>query len=346
VGISASLGSSALLPAGLGFRNLIMNGDFRINQRGFSSTSSTGDFGFDRWSMFRNGDGTVTMSAQTFATGNAIPNQEPRNYLRLVTSGQTAVNSIALIQQNIEDVRTLAGQTATLSFYARASSGTPKIRVTINQAFGSGGSPSSDVYTVIGDTTISTSWQRYVVTFVVPSISGKTIGTNNNHYLNLSLCTSFAGTSIGIQNNTFEFWGIQLEQNTQPTPFEQRPIGVELALCQRYYEKSYAVDTAPGTATDSGFILAMTGGAQAGSSGIHDAYVFFRVTKRGNPTVTIYDNAGNSNKCRRTAVGVANYDNQDVRDVNAYTNGVYFRSGSGSGTTNTVSCHFTAVAEL
>jgi hypothetical protein len=31
--------------------------------------------------------------------------------------------------------------------------------------------------------------------------------------------------------------GVQLEQNLQPTPFEQRPIGVELALCQRYYQR-------------------------------------------------------------------------------------------------------------
>ena len=31
---------------------------------------------------------------------------------------------------------------------------------------------------------------------------------------------------------------MQLEQNLQPTPFEQRPIGVELALCQRYYYRT------------------------------------------------------------------------------------------------------------
>jgi hypothetical protein len=34
---------------------------------------------------------------------------------------------------------------------------------------------------------------------------------------------------------TFYLTGVQLEQNYQPTPFEQRPIGVELALCQRYF---------------------------------------------------------------------------------------------------------------
>jgi hypothetical protein len=43
--------------------------------------------------------------------------------------------------------------------------------------------------------------------------------------------------SIGIQNSTIDFWGVQVEQNLQPTPFEQRPIGIELALCQRYFWK-------------------------------------------------------------------------------------------------------------
>jgi hypothetical protein len=90
----------------------------------------------------------------------------------------------------------------------------------------------------------------------------------------------------------------------------------------------------------------MPGGAQAGSSGIHDAGFTFKTTKRTDAAVTIYDMAGNANKCRRTAVGVANYDNQDVRDVVANTNSVYFRSQSGSASTNQLSCHYVASAEL
>ena len=207
----------------------------------------------------------------------------------------------------------------------------------MQQVFGSGGS--AEVQAVPTQSfSLTSSWVRYTYTTTMASISGKTIGTS-----------SYAVFRINFPlNSTFtvDIWGVQVEANYQPTTFEQRPIAIELAMCQSHYEKSYAQGTNPGTATDTGFILAMPGGAQAGSSGIHDCYFFFKVEKRTNPTMVIYDNAGNSNKCRRTAVGVANYDNQGVTDVNGFHNGCYFRSGSGSGSTNTVSCHFTASAEL
>jgi hypothetical protein len=261
--ISSGLGSSALLPAGLGFRNKIINGDFGINQRAFTSTTTDGAYGFDRWRMFAS-DGTTTYSAQTFTAGNAIPNQEPKNFARLVTSGQTSSTAVSILVQRIEDVRTSAGQQVTVSFWAKAASGTPKVSVEFVQGFGSGGS--ADVNTYINQVTLSTSWVRYTVTGVPPSISGKTIGSDNG-YLALHLWVSGGSTynsrtgSLGIQSNTFDFWGIQLEQNYQPTPFEQRPIGVELALCQRYYYRAVAGTQygimAMGSAQTTTFIVAV-----------------------------------------------------------------------------------------
>jgi len=241
MGISSSLGSSALLPAGLGFRNILINGDFRINQRGFSSSTSS-VYGFDRWTS-SSADGTVTYSAQTFTVGNAIPGYEPINHARIATSGQTLAGAYSHLVQRIESVRTLAGQTASLSFWAKATSGTPKVAVEFLQIFGTGGSPSSTTFTYGGQVTLSTAWQRFTVQVNIPSISGKTIGTAGNDTLYLNLWTSAGSTydsrsgSLGIQNSTIDFWGVQLEANYQPTPFEQRPIGTELALCQRYFAK-------------------------------------------------------------------------------------------------------------
>lgn len=245
MGISAVLGSSALLPAGLGFRNLIINGDFRVNQRALSSTGVTasGTYGFDRW---RNGNsgGTATYSAQTFSLGNAITGFEPTNYARMVTASQSAVSDYAALLQKIEGVRTCAGQTVTISFWAQAGSGTPKVAVELIQSFGTGGSPSSDVTTYVGQATLSTTWARYSFTIIVPSISGKTLGTAGDDCLILQLWTSAGSNfnsrtgSLGIQNTTINFWGVQVEQNYQATPFEQRPLGVELALCQRYYYRT------------------------------------------------------------------------------------------------------------
>ena len=240
MGVSFGLGSSALLPAGLGFRNKIINGDFSINQRVFTSTTSQSTFGFDRWSQINN-DGTTTYSAQTFALGNAISGQESKNHARMVTTGQTLTGAYSILVQRIEGVRSLAGQTAIISFWAKAASGTPKISIEFEQVFGTGGSPSSTVQTYVGQSTISTSWVRYQLSVVVPSISGKTIGSNNDDSLAFNIWVSGGSTydsrngSLGIQSNTFDIWGVQVEANYQPTPFEQRPYGVELALCQRYF---------------------------------------------------------------------------------------------------------------
>ena len=244
MGISSALGSSALVPAGFGFRNLVINGDFRINQRAFSSATADASFGFDRWQLATSGG--TTYSAQTFTVGNAISGQEPINFARLVTTGQSGTGVYSILSHRIEDVRNCAGQTTTVSFWAKANSGTPKVAIEFEQNFGSGGSPSSTVQTYFGQVTLSTTWTRYVVTGLVPSISGKTIGTTANaSNLRLMLWVS-AGTnynsrtgSIGIQTNTFDFWGVQVEANNVPTSFEQRPIGVELALCQRYYERTW-----------------------------------------------------------------------------------------------------------
>lgn len=226
-----------------GFRNAIINGDFRINQRGFTSGSTGGTFMADRW-YFNNqgGTGTLTASLQTFTPGTSPSGYEGTRFARIVTTGQSAVSTRSDLIQNIEDVRTFAGQTITVSFWAKSASGTPSVTVELGQYFGTGGSPSAFVSTPTKIImTGGTSWTRYSFSYTVPSLSGKTIGTNNDHYLYLGIWVS-AGSdfntrsgSLGIQSNTFDFWGVQIEKGGIATPFEQRPIGTELALCQRYY---------------------------------------------------------------------------------------------------------------
>ena len=223
-----------------GWRNAIINGDFSINQRGFTSTTTTASYGFDRWYGQWSG-GTVTYSAQAFTLGNAISGQESPNFARLVTASQTGANTdFARLEQRIESVRTFAGQTVTVSFWAKVGSGTPKIAIELQQYFGSGGSPSAQVNTYAGQITLSTSWVRYSVTATLPSISGKTIGTDGKDMLGLYIYTS-AGSdynsrtgTLGYQNITFDIWGVQVEAGSVATPFERRPPQVELALCQRY----------------------------------------------------------------------------------------------------------------
>jgi hypothetical protein len=261
-----------------GFRNAIINGGFDINQRGFTSVTTVGTFGFDRWRLGTGGNGTTTYTPVNFTPGNAISGYEPVSHARLVTTGQStsAVNSILV--QPIENVRTFAGQTITISFWAKAASGTPKVAIELDQQFGTGGS--TRVTTYAGQATISTSWARYSVTVTVPSISGKTIGAEN--YLGVFLWTS-AGTdfnartgSLGIQSNTFDFWGVQVEQGSIATPFEQRPIGTELSLCQRYFYRF----------SDGGYVTNYAGGTVESADAAAFAGGSFPVTMRRIPDLS------------------------------------------------------------
>ena len=223
-------------------KNKIINGDFSVNQRGFTSTTTDGIYTYDRY-LTRTSDGIGTYSAETFTPGAApVAGYEGKNFMRIVTSGQTLTSAITNVQQRIESVTTFAGQTVTVSFWAKANSGTPKIAIEFAQNFGSGGS--AQVTTYAGQVTLSTSWERHSVTVSVPSVSGKTIGTSD--FLILLLFVS-AGSdfnartgSLGIQSNTFDFWGVQLEYGSKATPFQTATgtIQGELAACQRYYYRA------------------------------------------------------------------------------------------------------------
>ncbi len=226
-------------------KNKIINGDCAINQRGFSSSTSSGSYLVDRF-IGGNSGGTVTYSVQQFTPGTApVAGYEAKQFMRLVVSGQSAAGDFASVAQEIEDVRSFAGQTVTISFWAKANTGTPGISVDLVQKFGSGGSPSSNVSTAAGKNAITTSWARYSYTVAVPSISGKTIGTTDNtSSLRLRVWVSAGSTyntettSLGTQANTFDIWGVQVEAGSVATPFQTASGGspqAELAMCQRYY---------------------------------------------------------------------------------------------------------------
>ena len=239
-------------------KNAIINGDFNINQRAFTSATALNTFLFDRF-LLKATDGTTTATAQTFTAGAApASGYEAKNFLQVASTGQTLTTARSAVGQPIESVRTFAGQTVTVSFWAKASSGTPSIAVSYDQFFGSGGSPSATVSANITKTAITTSWVRYSASFAVPSISGKTIGTTGNDFLQILIWSSAGSTyntetnSLGIQTTTIQIWGVQLEAGSDATPFQTATgtIQGELAACQRYY---YRTTVRNGSRLGSGF---------------------------------------------------------------------------------------------
>lgn len=221
-----------------GFRNVIINGDFDIWQRG-TSHSTVGYGSADRWSNLRSGS-TCTISRQSFTLGQTDVPNNPTYFCRAVVTSSAGAANYSVLSQNIEGVRTFAGRTVTVSFWAKADA-TRSIAVELSQFFGTGVSASTQV-TGIGSTKVSigATWQKVTVTATVPSISGKTLGAAGDDWLGLVIWFD-AGSdynarsqSLGQQSGTFDIAQVQIEPGAVATPFERRPPATELSLCRRY----------------------------------------------------------------------------------------------------------------
>lgn len=235
-------------------KNKILNGDFSIWQRGTSFTNPIDNAFFaDRWRQ--NGDGTKgtrIWSRQAFTPGE-ISGNESQYYMRFQQSvaGSGATYQNILIQP-IEDVRTLAGKTVTISFWAKADTTGRTLAPIVYRFYGTG-SPSSAEGINPAPVTLTTSWQRYSITLFIPSLSGKTI-SSSDHCLQIILSPTF---NIA---QTIDVWGIQIEEGPIATPFTTATgtIQGELAACQRYYYK-----IGPSDGSSSSFMYSPLGMANA-----------------------------------------------------------------------------------
>jgi hypothetical protein len=261
-----------------GFRNAIINGNFDIWQRGTSFTAFA--YGVDRW-INNISSSTCTMSRQAFTLGQTDVPGEPTYFCRMSVSSVAGAGNYSILQHRIESVRTFAGQTVSISFWAKADAAKP-IAIELEQNFGTGGSPSSTVFSIgTTKTTLSASWQKVTVTANVSSISGKTLGTNNNDFLALNIWFDAGSNlnartdSLGQQSGTFDIAQVQLEPGTVATPFERRNFGQELALCQRYFQKGEGDGFGKRMYNNTGNFVAM------------NVSVDFPVTMRTSPTITV-----------------------------------------------------------
>jgi hypothetical protein len=269
-------------------KNAIINGDFNVWQRGTSFTPANAAFTADRWSNVFDGSGaTRTVSRQTFTAGNTIPGYEFDYFYRFAQSVAGTGGTYNLFQNRMEDVRTFAGQTVTISFWGKAAASTNLVKLNFEQEFGTGGSPSAGVSTDLstGTITLTTSWQRFSYTVTVPSISGKTVGTTTPGFLGLRIWCPVNSTF------TLDFVGFQVELGSTATSFQTASgtIGGELALCQRYFER-YSADAAANAA--AGFVFGMANGTTTWYGQLRP-YTTKRVTATitfsGNTDFRLYD---------------------------------------------------------
>jgi hypothetical protein len=331
-----------------GFRNRLINGRFALWQRG-TSFSAAG-YTADRWKLELSGS-MATASRQTHTPGQTDVPGEPRYFMRLAATGGAGAGDCVRLVQPIEDVRSLAGQSAILSFFARRNAGSGNVSTELAQAFGSGGSPSADV-TQIGAAkhTLTTSWQRFTVALTVPSISGKTPSSNEDDNLRILFWASAGSThnsrtaSLGQQTITIDIADVQIEPGAAATSFELRPFATELALCQRYFEKSFPLATAPaqnaGLTGAAGF--AQAAGASTAQAGGPIAY---RAPKRTAPAITLYNPSAANAQAWNAASGT-DFSSTAAFAADAWAFHLTMTSPASTNAGNLVRLHWTADAEL
>ena len=154
-------------------------------------------------------------------------------------------------------------------------------------------------------------------------------------------------SSVSVVSTSGATWyvtGIQFEVGTTATNFDFRSYGTELALCQRYFETSYSVGTAVGAASVIGLKYS-SASAGANTTGYLADGIIYQVAKRAIPTITLYDNAGNSGKLNRENIGVGTTNNV-ASNISPIASSTCFIYTSGSATANGISYQYAISAEL
>jgi hypothetical protein len=225
-------------------KNLIINGDFGIWQRGTTfANPSFSDYLCDRFRMvnYNTAPTSATISQQTFTPGSApVAGYEGQYFFRstITTVGSTTQYDYG---QYIEDFREVAGRTITVSFWAKSDSSRSQSMYAgynnITGIAGVSGSPFSF--------TTTTSWQRFTFTFTPSSLAGATISANANFYIFVrQACAS---------GSVFDWWGVQVEVGNTATAFQTATgtIQGELAACQRYFYSGALSNSLLGSANSS-----------------------------------------------------------------------------------------------
>jgi hypothetical protein len=247
-----------------GFRNRIINGDMRIDQRNNGASVSIGPadvdvYTIDRW--MGQASQTSRFTVQRNA-GSVSPPASFTNYLGVTSSSAYSVlaGDYFSIQQRIEGFNsadlgwgTANAQAVTISFWVRSS---------LTGSFGASlrNNGATRSYPFSYSISAANTWEQKTVT-IAGDTSGTWLTTNGVGVIlafGLGVGSTFSGTAgswsgsnllaptgsvsvVGTNGATFFITGVQLEAGSVATPFERRPYGAELALCQRYFQRFSAI---------------------------------------------------------------------------------------------------------
>lgn len=337
------------------FRNKIINGDMRIDQRNngakYTPTAVTYSTGLDMWQVYLQNPSTISLQRLALASSDAPFAVGLKNYARINreaaagTANELMMLTHAIEGHNVADLNfgTSNARQFTVSFWARASGN-------YNFSFALCNVKSGATRTYTTAFNVTPAWQRYSYTFTAATNgswnSDSNIGLHLRWVFGGVAFTSATDTWISDSNNYIisgqtqfqslatnsyvDIAGVQLEAGASATPFEQRPIGTELSLCQRYYE----VIVSPVGSIDLGIPVVYQGSTSA------EMHVWFKAGKRGTVIletpgtsavfgrIVLRDNAFNLHIRDVTAVGLSgqNPNNATIALTTGFVSGCVFNT--------------------
>jgi hypothetical protein len=278
---------------GAGRRNIIINGDFQVSQRGDFTTASSAvnqQYFVDRW-FTDVGAVAFTKEQTTGIDTDGLPAISKGVKLTATASGTSYMG----IRQKIENPTQYIGRTFTYSGWVKSNSSKARLSTYINGSVNQ--SVVSDTHSGNGQ------WEKLSMTFTI------TGNPSTSWFVDaFILSDSFNATPI-TSGDYIEVTNLQLELGKVATPFEHRSYGEELALCQRYYQKSYDIDSFAGDNDGNGAIAFIPVSTQD--------YVNtnFPISMRASPNITVYrKNGGATNQAQR-ADNAAAYLDVTVADI-------------------------------
>lgn len=334
-GSNAQLYGVASPPNSMGFRNRLINGSMVIDQRnaGAATANTISGYTLDRWAVSQSTTGKLI--AQRNA-GSVTPPAGFSNYLGVTSQSAYSVGAgdYYMIYQMIEGFNTAdlawgtaSAQTVTLSFWVRSSltgtfGGSLQNNATnrgypFTYSISAANTWEQKTVTIAGDTTGT--WETGNLTGIRVQFGlgvGSTYSGTAGAWAAANLITATGATSVvGTNGATFYITGVQLEAGTVASPFERRDYGRELMMCQRYYESSFPIGTAP--AQNAGKFNHAIFAANSDGGSLEGVINFF-VPKRAAPsTVTYYNpSAANANFSNG---GTVNQISADALGIDVYT---------------------------
>jgi hypothetical protein len=272
--------SATTVTAPVGFRNRVINGDMRIDQRNAGSSQTFTAAAALAYSV----DRFYGYCVGANVTGQRVAGTAPNEFVYRFT-GAASVTAIGFgTRLEATNTTDLAGSTATLSVQL-ANSLLTSVTWTAyyansTDAFGTLASPTR-TQIATGTFTVTSTLTKYSTQISIPSAA--TTGIE-------------IVFTVGSQTSgTWTIDNIQLESGATSTDFERRFIGTELALCQRYFYKTYDIDVAVASSTSLGGILCETIAA-----GVLTRLKAFNqrlpVSMRATPTITLYSQTGTADR--------------------------------------------------